>query len=206
MNEFETDQIPEIQEMEIPAEPVKRKLNWIWVAVAVVGVALLGAAAFWGARLVNVGQGGGLGGGVVNMNGQALSAGQVSVELDKAKELPDRKSDATGVVSEIKDRSLFVRTGNQISVVTNGEGETEADVENEGPTVEVVVTDDTKIYRDITSFDDLSGKSGKIAQKLDSVNYSEIVSQSVITVWGSKRGDRLIADVIIFNSFSVTRK
>jgi hypothetical protein len=73
-----------------------------------------------------------------------------------------------------------------------------------GPQVEVVVTTETLIYHDITQppAHRPSGDDPRVLQQtveegtLDDLNNS----QSLVMVWGRKSGDRIIADVLVYNN------
>lgn len=208
MNEIEQqpDPIVEPEVAEIPPEPVKKKTRLVWIAAAIIGVVILGAAAFLGARLLKSPQGDFVEGQGQMIrtgkgSGQGLSTSSTSVQIEPSKELPERRSDASGMISEIKDRSLFVRTGTQFMVMMNEKGEAAADIADEGPTVEVVVTDDTQIYKDVTFENGVpdNGENVTVQQKVEPVDFSDIEDQAMVSIWGSKRGDRLIAEVIMYS-------
>jgi hypothetical protein len=72
-----------------------------------------------------------------------------------------------------------------------------------GPVVEVVVTTETVIYKDVTEqqFNDKPPVSGqKIQEVLEPGALADIGQSSSITVWGKKTGDRYIADVLVYTS------
>jgi hypothetical protein len=70
----------------------------------------------------------------------------------------------------------------------------------------VVVTRDTKIYRDITFTDIMVMNEGgeipelpeNIEMKVEPAPADEIGTNSMVTIWGERRGDRITADVILF--------
>ena len=73
---------------------------------------------------------------------------------------------------------------------------------HDGPTVEVVVTTKTVVYRD-TTMDQFNGKdlpNGNVTlqQVVEPGTLDELGQGSMITVWGKKTGDRLIADVLVY--------
>jgi hypothetical protein len=66
--------------------------------------------------------------------------------------------------------------------------------------VEVVVTSQTKIYKDVTAkqFNGPPPEGQKVQQVLEPGSLEEIGQGSMITVWGRKTGDRFIADVLVY--------
>jgi hypothetical protein len=65
----------------------------------------------------------------------------------------------------------------------------------EGALMEVVVTSQTKIYKDVTSrqFGGPAPEGGKVQQIVEPGSLDEIGQDSSITVWGKKTGERFIA-------------
>ena len=66
---------------------------------------------------------------------------------------------------------------------------------NSGPKVEVVVTGETTIYRD--NFEFGQGENSSIQQTVEETTLDYLDSQKLITVWGRKNGDRVIADILL---------
>lgn len=203
MTEFDTDpRVEPLPVVEIPAEPVRKKPGMIWFLVAIIGVVILGSAAFLGARLLSrqtdskgnfetIPIGGG-------EDGMAYSVSESSIDIEHADEIPERQADASGLVSQIKDRSLYVQTGENFVVSMSENGEVDSDVENKGPLIEAVVTGDTQIFADTTFDSGVPEEMDNIQQLVEPADFSEIQADTMISVWGSKRGDRLIAEVILF--------
>ncbi len=70
-----------------------------------------------------------------------------------------------------------------------------------GPTVEVVVTPQTTVYRDVTmrQFNDHPASGSiKLQQVVEPSSLDEIGQDSFVTAWGKKTGDRIIADVLVY--------
>jgi hypothetical protein len=65
--------------------------------------------------------------------------------------------------------------------------------------VEVVVSANTKIYRDTTKLDP-DHPDTEVQQTVELGTIDDITPQSSITVWGKKAGDRVVASVIIYTS------
>ena len=188
-----------------PAAPKKRVI--LIVAGVVVLVVLLAGAAFVGAQLLN-GQGlpeVGLGGGQKMMFGQGGKGGQmVQIQTIPAKELPQQPADAKGLFDHRKDNSFFIGTGQvRMTVMKDQSGKVTSSSSHDGPTVEVVVTPQTTIYQDVTmkQFGDQPPTSSgtlKVQQVVESGTLDDIGQNSVLTAWGSKTGDRIIAQVLVY--------
>lgn len=189
-----------------------KRLTFIMAGIVV--VLLLAGAAFMAARLwSNKGQEVGFGSLAVAVNGDA-KAGQpmdmgaaqaIKLEIVTAPELPKMPETVNGVFVRREDNSLFVGTGNlklSMMMEQNGGGVINADYD--GPVIEVVVTRDTLIYRDETpaffSKADLSGKVEiqQIVRRVDSLEGPG--ENSTIRVWGQRRGDRVVAEVLVYQT------
>lgn len=132
----------------------------------------------------------------------------VSTTILPAPELPQERSAAAGIVLARQDDTLTVGTGDielSVDVQVNGEtGQEQSSVvpSTNGPELEVVLTNQTLFYRDVT---DIVGQqpseSGEITitQELRPVaDGMEIDTNMEIQVWGEKRGDRVVAKVVVF--------
>jgi hypothetical protein len=209
-----TEQTTYAEETLEELEPQRRR---VWLIGGLVLVVLLGAAAFLAGRLMNgpatAGGEAGFGGGnrLVMSGGPAgQPAKSIDLKVTPAPELPTLRPDVNGLFVERKDNSLFVGTGKVTVAIKAGGGETEAKPEAsyDGSLVEVVITQDTQIYHDVTEMDldDLEANAGVVQQKIEPATIEDIASQSSISAWGRKVGDRLIADVIVFQqAFRVKR-
>src|SRR5512146_1635070 len=113
-------------------------------------IVLLAGAAFVGARLLN-GQGLPLGGPIFSLgNGGENSVRINSKDILPAKELPQIPADVRGLFDHRQDNSLFIGTGKvTVSVKAGPSGSVETSSNHDGPVVEVVVTAQTKIYKDV---------------------------------------------------------
>ncbi len=130
-------------------------------------------------------------------------SGPVSITtiVEPSPDLPERQAEVSGVFLRREDNSVFVGTGNiSVSVVVeNGETTTAAD--HSGPEVEVVLTHDTLFYRDETDINLEAAESGErqiqqVVRPVDSL--AELAEGASIGVWGERRGDRVIAEVVVF--------
>jgi hypothetical protein len=169
----------------------------IWIASGVVAlVLLLAGAAFVGGRLLGSPD---LGSDdqefIVSDSGGVKTGTGVLLDVERAAEMPDVPADLAGLFVRREDNSLFVGTGNLSAVKVGDEWKTNHD----GPVVEVVTTHDTLIYRDDT-LQQLGGSppSGPVQQVLKPGSLDELGVNSTVQAWGERRGDRLVAEVIVF--------
>ena len=172
----------------------------------VVLVVLLAGAAFVGGRLLT-GQGlpgQASPGGLSMVTSQGGGEQHISIQTIPAKELPQTPADARGIFDHRKDNSIFVGTGNvRMMVIKNQQsGQVQTSSSHSGPTVEVVVSPQTIVYKDVTMQQYNGGKlpSGtiKVQQVVEPGSLDEIGENSDITAWGKKTGDRIIADVLVY--------
>jgi hypothetical protein len=193
----------------------------IFMIVGGIGlVIVIGVAAFLAGRLANQSAQSAQGPQGLVVSGEngagMVTSGSFSMEIEPAPEIPTANPDAAGVVLKQVDNILTVGTGDassgvmiSSSVVTEGNaavtgGAIQIDPmgsgEYSGPEVEVVVTKDTKIYRDAT-MDEFQGGfpegNTKIQMKVEEITIDQLGSNSFISVWGRRTGDRIIADVIL---------
>lgn len=132
----------------------------------------------------------------------------VQTTILPAAELPDEEAAAFGIVLDRQNDTLTVGTGAiELSVdveidPNTGQERTSVVPSTNGPELEVVLTRDTALYRDVT---DVAGQtpdeSGEvtITQELrPATDAAAIVAQMEVQVWGERRGDRIVADVIVF--------
>ncbi len=162
----------------------------------VVLVLLLAGAAFVGVQLVN-GQGP-----LANAALLLSSPGKHAVRVGDvlpAKELPQRPAEARGLFDHRKDSSFFVGTG-QVNITVQGDpsGHVTTSSNHTGPIVEVVASPRTTVYRDVTDKNFNPGPDGKVQQIVEPGTLDEIGQYSMITAWGNKSGDRIIADVLVY--------
>ena len=199
----------EIQETPTPARRKPRVASIIGVIIVIL---LFAGAAFVGARLLNgqglpfVSTGGG--------SGPSLSLGgpggkMVKLDIEPSKELPQTSADVTGLFDHRQDNSIFVGTGKvTMAFKKDPSGKVETSSNHDGPTVEIVVTSQTKIYKDVTmrQFDGPPPDGQKIQQTLESGSLDDVGQSSMLTVWGKKTGDRFIAEVLVYSPPAFIKK
>jgi hypothetical protein len=168
-------------------------------------VVIVGAAAFVGGRMLNSNVSPlGLFG--LRGKGDVMS---FAVEVIPAKELPTTPPEVTGPFVERKDNSIVVasislKSGGGGMVVERSGGEVIAgsavDVDS-GPKVEVVVTNETTIYRETTALGEPKpGETQTVQQTVEVSTLDGLNSQSMVMVWGRKSSDRIIADVLFYSN------
>ncbi len=166
----------------------------------IVLVAVLAGAAFVGAQLLTgKGQAGLSSGPEVSIGPGGRTA--YSDDRQPAKELPHVPADARGVFDHRQDNSIFVGTGNATFTAQKDQsGHVQILSSHDGPTVEVVVTPQTIVYKDVTMQQSI-GKphpNGKVQQVVEPGNLDDLSTASTITAWGKKTGDRIVADVLLY--------
>jgi endonuclease YncB( thermonuclease family) len=130
----------------------------------------------------------------------------LKIRIEPAQELPNRPAAAAGIFVRRQDNSIFVGTGSlELDVEVDGAtGERKVNLSHSGPEIEVVVSRDTIVYRDETEMPTANPetmKSGeqKIQQVIRPVDSLEESGQNTeLQVWGTKRGDRVVAEVIVY--------
>ena len=165
---------------------MQNKKLYIIIPLAVI---LIAAAAFVGGRLLN-GQANPLG--LFPMgNGDTF----VSFEWTQAPELPTQPEAAIGMIVERKDNTFTI----QVNTADHGvsiEGVPVGADSGDSFKVEVVVTNATKIYNDITEEPHPSSGNVIVQQVVEAGTLDDLNNNVLVAVWGRKNGDRIIADVI----------
>jgi hypothetical protein len=182
------------------------------IIMGIVSVLLVAGAVFTGARLLNSpGTVAGSREGEIMMVTEGGAGGPVTFSLDlkPAPELPDRPAEVAGLFVRREDNSIFVGTGDIEFIVELDEatGQRQSSADFSGPVLEVVVTHETTIYRDETKFPDpSSAKSGtqtiqQVIQPVDSLDdLGEETKNVEIQVWGTRSGDRVVAEVFVYRT------
>jgi hypothetical protein len=199
---------PETQQTNLEGMPVpaKKSRRSLWVILGVGLVFLLAAAAFLGGRFLQNGPSAIGGGMFLPSNGSGGQAVQQIVsknDIIPAPELPQTAADAIGVFLHRQNNSFFIGTGNVNIHVGGGgpNGASQVSSSYDGPQIEVVVTNNTKVYRDDTFQNEPALPSGsKIQQKVVPGSLDEIGQASMINAWGKQTGDRLVANVLLYNN------
>jgi len=170
-------------------------------------ILIIGGAAFLAGRLLNqqvgpVGPGGPLG----------SNGGSFGVQVIPAEELPKTQPEVTGSFVERKDNTIVIASaametgaGGVVVDSQSSEGGDEESLTSKevpsGPKAEVVVTSETIIYRDTTDFSQAHpGGNTTIQETVGEGTLDDLSADSMIRVWGRKSGDRIIAEILYYNS------
>ena len=171
-------------------------------------VVLVGAAAFLGGRLLN-GKVNPLGLGMPIGNGGMVS---ISVQVTPAPELPTTRPVVVGGFVERKDNSIILASapmeagkGGVVLSVNESGGDGEPSISSnapDGPKVEVVISNETTIYLENTDLGEPNpNETNKVVQQtVTEGSLDDLTSQSFVSVWGRKSGDRIIAEVVLISN------
>lgn len=113
---------------------------------------------------------------------------------EAAPELPTSPPETTGVVVDRIDDTLTVGTGSIMAQISSEPGVLQQ-FNYEGIAVDVLLTNRTKLYEDVTEF---TLDSTAVQQELVQLeNLNDLQEDRIIQVWGQQDGDRIVADVIV---------
>jgi hypothetical protein len=158
-------------------------------------IVLIGIAAFVGGRMLN--------GHIGTVGPGGPNGGRVSISIDEitpAPELPPRKPDITGLFVERKDNAITVQAVSFAVGVGGISGEAPID-EDSGIKVEIVVTGQTKIYKDVTQFPaPVNGEIHNVQQAAEEGTLDDLNSETFLSIWGRRSGDRTIADTVFYSN------
>ena len=190
-----------------------KRNKWLIVGVVVGLLAVVAAGAYTAVRLLaqsNQAETVAPRGARVMQSVVDNGSGPVSVQTTflPAGELPDEPSAASGIVVSRRDNSLMLGTGN-IDVAVEVQVDPDTGLESrsvvprtDGPQLEIVIGPDTVLYRDVTDFQaDAPTESGErvVQQIVRPADLADAIEpQMEMSVWGERRGDRVIADVVVF--------
>jgi len=180
-----------------PDAPAKKSRKGWWLVIgtaAVVALAVLIGGALVSGVLATSGRGG-----LFNRP----EGERPNFQIVPAAELPTTAPNVRGVVTQRADKT--------ISVVERGgfgaNGGANQSQGNTAPQVEVVVTNDTVFYHDITRANLNEGApGGTIQQTLETGALDGINANSRITVWGDQSGQQLTAKVLVYSDPIASRQ
>lgn len=133
--------------------------------------------------------------------GEVITRPGVFIEKDLAVEVPRVPLDVGGLLVHREGNRLFIGTGNLFGFLVEGTtlAESHWELDHDGPMAEVITTHDTVIYRDDTFRHLTPGAlSRPVRQVLTASTLDQIGMSSTVEAWGEWRGERLVADVVIF--------
>ena len=176
--------------------PSKRLSMILGIAILLIGVSAFAAGRLLNGKVGTVGLGG-------------PNGGTVSISLDDitpAPELPTTKADVSGLFVERKDNTITVQAVSFGAGVGGVSGDSPID-ENSGIPVEVVVTGETKVYRDVTEFPaPVNGEIHNVQQAAEAGTLDDLNSRTFITIWGRRSGNRIIADTLFYSDPQTLKK
>lgn len=161
-------------------------------------VLLLAGGAYMGGRLLGAGPEAGDGDGPTIKIGMGKGP-LVEAEWVRAEECPASDPDVAGAFDRRQDNSIFVNETQDGFRISQDESGSFSITNTTGQIHEVVVTGETAVYIDSTNEQiDEALSDGKLYQKLGAGTIEEIADLSYVRAWGERRGDRLIASVLIY--------
>jgi len=161
-------------------------------------VLILAGGAFVAGRLL------GSGPAAAGEDGQTIKIGMgegplVEAVWVPAPECPASEPDVAGAYDRRQDNSLFINETEDGFRISQDDTGSFSITNTTGSIREVVVTGETAVYVDLTNNNiDEALLDGKLYQKLKTGSIEEIGDLSYVRAWGEKRGDRLIASVLIY--------
>jgi len=174
----------------------------------IVVVLVLAGATFVAARMLSAPEEPAAGGGreMIHVVDGGSGPVQIGLHIEPAAELPQTPPETAGLFVRREDNSIFVGTGDiQVDVEVDATGQRSTHTDFSGPVLEVVITRDTVIYRDTTDIPDPSeGQSGEVTvqQVVEAVESPAELGadhpNTEIQVWGSRSGDRIVAEVLVY--------
>ncbi len=166
-----------------------RRTVWLILGGGLLLLLLVGAAFVAGGLLTRQPQEGAF----VRMEEGGATYRTFTGPVERPEELPDEEPDVAGVVTRRDGNSLFLGTGNSVKIGVGPDGAT--DVEYDGPEVEVVVTHDTEIYEERIEF-----QEDTVRDIVEPGSLENIGRGNSVQVWGEKRGDRVVARVLVYQA------
>jgi hypothetical protein len=171
----------------------------IVIVASVLGlVLLLAGGAFVAGRLLSAGPETGDGDGPTIKIGTGKGP-LVEAQWVPAEECPAADPDVAGVYAQRQDNSIFIDETQDGFRLAQDETGSVSVINATGQIHEVVVTGETNVYVDTTNENIEEALSdGKLYQKISAGSIEEIADLSYVRAWGERRGDRLIASVLIY--------
>lgn len=141
------------------------------------------------------------------------SGDMMSFAIIPAPELPTTQPEVVGLFQSRQDNTLTVSSipmnggmsqGGGIVVQNSGGSGTSwspGTSPESGPQVEIVVTNETIIYKETTEINQPSSGEQTFQQTVGEGSLDDLISaKTFITVWGRKNGDRIIAEVLFYSN------
>jgi len=129
----------------------------------------------------------------------------IQIQITPAPELPKLAPEVAGMFISREDNRLLIGMCNMGTAMSSSSGGGGSGPEmitrgcEDGQQVEVVVTQETKIYRETTQLDPSDSPGGAIQQTVAPGSVEELSGNMSVMVWGRRTGDRVIADVLSYS-------
>jgi len=140
----------------------------------------------------------------LNFFGDADDAGG-AIERTPSAELPTRDPDANGALTRVVDNSLFIGLDNVTFAIAYDENSApDHDVTYTGAEIEVLVTQETRLYCDANWQEIMtySQEQGALQQEVKSCTLEDVeAGGGCVSVWGTRRGDRIVAETLLYMGF-----
>ena len=117
-------------------------------------------------------------------------------DLQAAPQLPSSPPETTGLFVERTDDTLRVGTGSVTAMISTEPGAV-PEFNYDGIAVDVLVTNRTQLYEDVTEY--ALGQTAVQQELIKLENLDDLQENTLIQVWGQRDGDRIIADFIIIS-------
>jgi hypothetical protein len=186
---------------EISGAPVRKAGSMKkWVIIGAVALVILAGASFLAGRLFNQKRAGSPMGAMIVSSGGPGGQTFASITTIPSKELPETEPEVAGIFVRREDKSVYLGTGNlSVGISLSDDGKSDIETNYDGPVVEVVVTHETKIWQDVTEID-YSNMEGDqtIQQVVQPGSIDDLKENMIVSVWGDKQGDRIVARTISF--------
>jgi len=158
----------------------------IALTILLIGVAAFVAGRMFNSRVSSVVQDGPM------LESQEFTFSSTS-NITPAPELPATSPEVIGLFVEMIDNTMTVQIVANIGGIG---GDSSVDVNN-APKVEVIITNKTAIYRDLTQLDEFSAN---IQQLVEESTLEYLNPPAMISVWGNRSGDRIVAKVLLYGN------
>jgi len=166
-------------------------------------VLLVGAAAFIAGRMLSTAVNPVEEGGTLPGNQRFTFS---SSNIIPALELPSTRPEISGLYAEMKDNTMAVQIVSFDEGLGGTVGDSSVDV-NSAPQIDVILTSKTIIYRDTTQASAISaGNSSPMQQTVEESTLDFLSPPAMISVWGNKNGDRIVARVLLYSNSLAIRK
>jgi hypothetical protein len=113
---------------------------------------------------------------------------------EAAPELPARAPEAMGLFVGRTDDTLTIGTGSVMAMISDDPNSV-PEFNYDGIAVEVLVTNQTELYEDVTEFTPGQNSVQQVVEPLE--NLDDLQDNTTVQVWGQRDGDRIVAEVIV---------